>query len=144
MAHWKSFLDKEYLGCWDLPQDRTAEIVKVEAVKLEGVPSEGIKASRRPVIHFKGTTKKLIVNATIGKTIAGMYGPDVNQWLGKKITLYGTTTKSKGGGMVECVRVRPTVPKVEAAPIESQPVDEEMRKRQQEGAKEVVPVDGQA
>lgn len=137
MTHWKTMLEKEYLGAWDLPTEKTAEITKVVAVKLKGNPSEGMKENQKPVISFKGTTKKLIVNATIGKTIAAMYGPNVEAWIGKKITLYASTTRAASGGMVECVRVRPTVPSAPAAPIESQPVDEEMRKRQQEGAGEV-------
>lgn len=128
MAHYKSMMDKTYLGAWDVPTDKTAEIVSVVAEKLPGVPGE-IKPNKRPVISFKGTEKKLIVNATIGKTIASLYGADVTNWIGKKITLYASTTRAKGME-IECIRVRPQAPTGQAAPIQSQPVDEDMRARQ--------------
>ncbi len=126
--------DRVYLGAWDLPQERTAEIVDVRGVQLPGAGE--IKASKRPVITFKNTDKKLIVNASIGTAIARMYGPDVEAWKGKKVTLYATTTRSKGGETVECVRVRPMIPKGGATGVESQPVDEAMRERQRRGAGE--------
>ena len=121
-------MDSEYLGAWDFPQDRIGTIVKVEGVTLPG--NGVIKANHKPILHLKGTEKKLIVNATIGKTIAGMYGPNTDDWVGKRITLYATTCNSKGGQVVDCVRVRPTVPKTAGAPIPSQPVDEAMRAKQ--------------
>lgn len=135
MTHWRSMMDREYLGAWDLPTERTAEIVDVRGVKLPGAGE--IKANRKPVLTFKNTEKKLIVGATIGKTIAGMYGPNVEDWKGKRITLYATTTRSKGGETVECVRVRPTIPTAPARGIESHPVDEAMRERQMRGAGEL-------
>jgi hypothetical protein len=135
MTHWRSLGDaNEFLAAYDLPTDRTATIKRVRGVELPGTAE--IKASKRPVIEFEKTAKKLIVNATNGKTIAAMYGPNVEEWKGKRITLYATTTKAKGGGIVECVRVRPTIPKASAGPIESQPVDEAMRERQMRGAGE--------
>lgn len=125
-------MDREYLGAWDVQADRTAEITDVRAVKLKG--NGTVKANKKPVITFKNTEKKLIVGATIGKTIAAMYGPNVEDWVGKKITLYATTTQAMAGDTVECVRVRPTIPKSKAKGIESQPVDEEMRERQMRAA----------
>lgn len=142
MTHWRSMTDREYLGAWDLPRERTAEIVDVRGVQLPGAGD--IKASRRPVITFKNTEKRLIVNASIGKAIAGMYGANVEDWRGKRVTLYATTTRSRGGDVVECVRVRPTIPGPRTATtgVPSQPVDEAMRERQQRGAGELPPVDG--
>lgn len=136
MTHWKSMTDRTYVGAWCVPEDKTVEITKVEAVKLEGIPSEGIKASKRPVLSFKGTPLKLIAGATVCKTITSLYGPDVSKWVGKKITLYATTTKSKGGTMVDCVRVRPAIPTGEINnPVDVEPPPE-MRQKQIEGARE--------
>lgn len=128
MPHWKSFLEKEYIGCWDLERDVTVEITAVTKARLEGTAS--IKANSRPVLSFKGTDKKLIVNSTIGTCIQGMYGPQIQDWIGKRVTLYPTTCAAKGGAQVECVRVRPTVPKGKAEALEGKPVDEAMRARQ--------------
>ncbi len=130
MPHWRSMLDKEYLGAWDLPRDVHVMIEAVHKARLEGTGQ--IKANSRPVMSFRGTEKKLIVNATIGTTIQGMYGPDTEDWIGKRITLYATQCASKGGAMVDCVRVRPKPPaaKEKTESVASQPVDEEMRAKQ--------------
>ena len=141
MPHWRSMMDREYFGAWDFVdsemrgRDRTLEIAHVHSVKLEGTAI--IKASRKPVLEFVGTEKRLIVNATIGKTIAGMYGNDVRAWGGRLITLHGATTKSKGGETVDCVRVRPAIPKGATTNVEPRPVDEAMRERQRRGAGEL-------
>lgn len=126
-------MDKEFLGAWDVPKDTTVTIVGTKQAKLEGNGTT-IKAGKRPVLSFKNTEKKLIVNATIGKAIQGMYGADTDAWVGKKITLYATQCKAQAGGMVDCVRVRPMIPKGPATGVVSQPVDEEMRAKQIEAA----------
>lgn len=139
MTHWKSLTDTPYLGAWDFPQERTGTIVKVEGVKLPGTGK--IKANRKPVLHFKGSEKPLVVNATIGKTIAAMYGPDIEKWVGKRITMYATTCRAAdGSGDVDCVRVRPMVPKGVGSPIESQPVDSAMRDRQIANASQIAEI----
>lgn len=134
-------LSSSYLGAWDLfdddgnPRDRVARIKAVNAVTLPGIRGK-IEENRRPVLTLEDSRgnewpKKLIVNATIGEVIAGMYGPNVRGWSGKLIALYPTTTRGARGGTVDCVRVRPTAPT--AKPAEKgpdRPVDEAMRERQ--------------
>ena len=51
--------------------------------------------------------KKLWCNITNGRTIAHLYG-NVENWIGKKITLYPTVD---GRNKKDCIRVRPEVPK---------------------------------
>jgi hypothetical protein len=131
MPHWRSMLDKEYLGAWDLPHDVTVLIESVQKTRLDGTGQ--IKANSRPVLTFRGTEKKLIVNATIGATVTNIVGsPMTEDWVGKRITLYATQCASKGGAMVDCVRVRPMAPKAKdkTEGITSQPVDEAMRAKQ--------------
>ena len=135
MAHWRTMMDRDTLGAWDFPRDITATIVSVESVKLPGAGK--IKASRRPVIAFKGSPKVLIVGATTGKTIAAMYGNDTAEWIGKRITLYATTCRGADGSTVECVRVRPMIPTEKGAPIPPQPVDQEMREKQMKASGEM-------
>ncbi len=53
----------------------------------------------------------MICNKTNSKTIAAMYGNYVEQWAGKRITLFVATTRSPDGtGDVPCIRIRPIVP----------------------------------
>jgi hypothetical protein len=129
-------MDKKYLGAWDLPHPVTVKISKVEGVKLEGTGA--IAANKKPVISFHRAEKKLICNATIGLTIQGMYGPNVEDWIDKKITLFATTCQGKGGGQVDCVRVKPMIPKGQDQALESQPVNEEMRANQMAQAGETT------
>lgn len=129
MPHWRTMMDRDYLGAWDFPTEKTGTITEVTQVKLPGTGK--IKANKRPIIALKGTEKRLVVNATIGKAIESMYGADTDKWIGKRITMYASTCRAAdGSGQIECVRVRPTVPKGPGEPIPSQPVDGEIRARQ--------------
>lgn len=107
MGDYRALYGKEFLGAWDLPRDVTLTIDKVSQGAL---PKSGTsKVDKRPIVHFAGTPKTLVLNATNGKAIAGMYGPIVEKWTGKRITIFATTT-SFGGTTVECIRVRPKAP----------------------------------
>ena len=52
--------------------------------------------------------KPMILNATNSKSIAKLYGPFIEDWAGRPITLFATTTKL-AGEQVECLRIRPKV-----------------------------------
>jgi hypothetical protein len=106
-----------YLGAWNLMDDQgnkkdlTLTIARVEADQVVG---EGGKSSKKPIVHFQpqGSYQPLpmALNKTNMKTIVAMYGTyDVRQWVGKKITLFGTTTQF-GGQEKECIRIRPRIP----------------------------------
>jgi len=109
VPHWKSMLDKQYLYAFDLDgKDVTVTIDRVVGGELTG---EGGKKSKKPLCYFRGsrTGKPLALNSTNCKIIAGMYGNDTDGWIGKRVTLYPTTT-SFGSDQVECIRVRNRVP----------------------------------
>lgn len=110
MTDYRKFFDKPYLGHWDLPDGKDVVVVidNVEAGELH-VP--GKKAEKKPLLTLRKTDKKMVCNATNSKTIAKLYGNSVEEWIGKPIALYKTTTNAQGGEQVECIRVRPTPPK---------------------------------
>ena len=109
---YRAMFDSKYLGAWHLvdaqgaKSDKTLTIDRVEAQKIIG---EGGKQDKKPVIFFARLDVPMICNKVNGKTIAAMYGTDTRNWVGKRITLYSTTT-SVGGKEVECIRVRPAIP----------------------------------
>lgn len=80
-------------------------------------------------LEFKGTEKKLGVNRTNGNIIADVLGTDeMDDWVGKKITLYPTKTEFQGK-RVACIRVRDDVPQQAAraaAPAQRAPIAEEI------------------
>lgn len=99
--------DKEHLYAYDLDgKEVTIQIEKAFGGELIG--DKGRK-SKKPMIKFVGKDKKLALNKTNGKTIAKLYGKDTDNWTGKWITIYPTTTEF-GGETVDCIRVKPFVP----------------------------------
>lgn len=104
---YRRFFDKEFLGAWDLPdRDVVVTISAAGGGELTGV---GGRKTKKPVITFVGKEKKMAINATNGKAIAGMYGTYVQDWVGKRVALYKTTTQM-GGETMECIRIRPQIP----------------------------------
>jgi|SRR6185436_2027150 len=103
---YRTMFDSEYLGAWDLPRDVTVTIATVKAGQLVG---EKGRTAKKPIITFVGKQKGFAANKTNCKTIAAMYGTNTKDWIGKKITLYATTTEF-GGKQMDCIRVRPQVP----------------------------------
>jgi hypothetical protein len=109
MTHWRELQDSDYLRAVDLKgRDVTLTIEKVVGGKITGT---GGKKSKKPLCYFKEgrDPKPLGLNSTNCKAIAAMYGDQVEQWSGKRITLYPTKTDF-GGETVDCIRVRPQRP----------------------------------
>lgn len=101
--------DRDYLFAFDLKgRDVTVTIDRVTAGELTAL---GGRKSKKPLCYFRESQsgKPLALNATNCKTIAAMYGNDTDAWVGKRITLYPTTTQM-AGETVECIRVRNVVP----------------------------------
>jgi hypothetical protein len=107
MPHWRSMMDSQWLRYHDL-QGRDVTVTIERVVAGEVIGNKGAK-NKKPVLHFKAKNKPLAINATIGRTIERMYGPDTAEWIGKQITLYTSTTEM-GGETVQCIRVRPGKP----------------------------------
>jgi len=125
--------DSQFLHAWDL-RGKVC-VVQIREVIAGTLTGEGGRKTRKPVVRFERTEKALALNKTNAKTIATMFGNDTSKWIGKRITLYATRT-TFGKDEVDAIRVRPEIPKSTQAPegIETAPVDEEMRARQQAAA----------
>lgn len=102
-------MDRDYLFAFDLQgRDCTVTIQKVTGGEIKGT---GGKKSKKPLCYFRESKdgRPLGLNSTNCKVIAAMYGNDTAQWVGKRVTLYPTTTQF-GSETVDCIRVRPGVP----------------------------------
>lgn len=106
MPDYRAMFDRDYIGAWDLPGDVVVTISAVEAGELTG--DKG-RRTRKPIIRFEGKGKALAGNKTNCKIIARLYGTNTDNWIGKRVTIYPTTTEM-GGETVDCVRVRPSAP----------------------------------
>lgn len=104
-THFKTFLNKEYLGSWDLPngQDIIGTISKCGPEKVIGADG---KKEDCFVIHFADVQKPMICNVTNSKMIAKVVGsPYIEDWLGKKIQI-GSEKVRAFGDVVDALRVR--------------------------------------
>lgn len=116
---YRTMMDKDKLGAWDLTSvggEITLVISKVE----RGTVGYGKNKKNKPDIYFQGVKsgKPLSANVTNCKVIAAMYNTtDVREWVGKAVTLYAAKTEM-GGEIVDCIRIRPTVPQRKGQPAQ--------------------------
>ena len=61
--------------------------------------------SKKPIFDFEDTDKTFVCNKTNRNAIAYAYGDEMDDWIGKPITLYPTMVQF-GDKMVEAIRVR--------------------------------------
>lgn len=73
------------------------------------------------IIGFVGKKKKLGLNITNTKKIGEIHGEETDNWSGKKIELYPTTTEM-AGKTTPCIRIR-AVKSAEAAAEAEKPGD---------------------
>lgn len=110
----RGMFDSPYLGAWDL-QGRDVVVTIRDVVQGELGKAGTSKKDKAPIVYFEGKEKGMVFNKTNMKTVAAIYGSfKRTEWLGKSITLFPTTT-SKGGEIVDCIRVRPNAPREKAA-----------------------------
>lgn len=75
-------------------------------VTIKDVVMEDIGEDRRPVLYFAGKDKGIVLNKTNATNISGAYGPDTDEWTGKKVVLF-TAWVDFQGKSVEAIRIRP-------------------------------------
>ena len=106
---YRKYMDKNYLGSWDIPEGEDL-ILTISNVEKDDVKNER-GSERKLTIHFAEDYKPLIMNATNCDRITKAYGsPKVEDWVGKRIAL--TTEKVPAFGSVkDAVRIRPYPPR---------------------------------
>ena len=101
-------MNPDYIGAYSLNEGEDLT-VKIDYVVREMITGTGGKKEECTVAHLVGQ-KPFILNATNSKSIAKLYGPYIEDWAGKPITMHASTTKL-AGETVECLRIRPVVAK---------------------------------
>lgn len=109
-THWKRLINLDYIGAYSLEDGKDMNVT-IDKVVRELVTGNGGKKEECTVAYLIGN-KPFIINRTNGKMIQKIVGsPFIEDWAGKTITVYATTTKV-AGEEVECLRIRPVLPKV--------------------------------
>lgn len=124
-THWKQLQNNDWIGAYALSdgQDLTLTIDKAQQEQVTG--NNGKREMCLTVHWMERDYKPMIVNRTNAKTITKVTGsPYIEDWHGRKITLYVDTTRL-GGDIVECLRVRPYAPK-QAATRAAEPSNTEL------------------
>ncbi|SAL10292.1 hypothetical protein AWB73_00088 [Caballeronia turbans] len=114
LTHWKKLINPDYIGAYALTPDEDLTVT-IDYVQREMVTGADGKKEECTVAHLVGQ-KPLILNNTNSKSIQKLYGPYIEEWAGKRITLFASTTRAFGE-TVECLRIRPTVAKPAKRPI---------------------------
>lgn len=108
-THWKQLVNMDYLGAYALPDGNDLTLT-IDKVVKEVVTGNSGRKEQCMVMYFKEPDyKPMILNRTNAKSIQALTGSAyVEEWVGHRVTLYGSTTRF-GGDVVECLRIRPTV-----------------------------------
>lgn len=107
---YRKFMDKNYLGAWDVPDDGDL-ILTIDRAARDDVKNER-GTERKLTIHFVEDYKPMILNATNSKAISEACGSTkVETWAGQRIAIY-TQKVTAFGGTTDALRIRPFPPKV--------------------------------
>lgn len=136
-THYKSLIESDFLGQWDLTDPKTGrsfeptvEIASatryIPPVKRQKKMPDGSykdEKNKRIEIAFVGKKKHWLSGPATHATIVGMYGQYIEDWVGKRITLYVDLSIKFGKRKVGGIRVRPLVPGSNV-PTTLEPLDE--------------------
>lgn len=83
-------------------------VLTVKELKQEKMGPDDSDGEVKPVLYFEETDKGLVLNLTNAKTIQGLYGKNIENWIGKKVALFWTEVGFKGE-MKPAIRVHTKV-----------------------------------
>ena len=108
----RKFMDKNYLGSWDVP-DEGDLILTIDHAERNEVKNER-GSEKKLVLHFmERDYKPMILNTVNSKAITSAYGsPKVEDWEGKRIAIH-TEKVTAFGGTTDALRIRPYPPREE-------------------------------
>jgi len=104
MTHWRTLLsNSQTLSAIDLgDRSATATISEVEGGIFE---NDGGK-DKTVLVSFDGRDKKFASNVTNCTLLDAMFGPEIEQWVGHRITLMADVVEKGGKKGEPCVRVK--------------------------------------
>jgi hypothetical protein len=88
--HYEALFPNRWLKASDLEG-------KDVTVRISGVTKEKMQDGKvKGMIHFDGTEKELMLNRTNAEACAAMFGPTVEDWIGKRIVLFSKNVEAFG------------------------------------------------
>ncbi len=108
-THWKKLTDPRFIGVYALPNEAEDLTVTIDCVKYEELTMMGGKKEWHTVVYL-ADQKPLIINKTNAATIEKLYSPYIENWPGKKITLFASTCNFGREKNIPCLRIRLCTP----------------------------------
>ena len=113
LTHWKKLTNPDYLGASAL-QPGEEIIVTIKDFKQDNVVGVNGSKELKTVVTFVENVKPMVLNRTNAKTITKIYGtPYMEQWKGRQIQIFVENGIKAFGEIVDGIRVRPFLPKVD-------------------------------
>ena len=120
----------QYLKAADLQGKRVR--VVIDKVEMEDIGGE-----TKPVLHFRGKSRGVVLNKTNANAIWGINGSDdTDDWPGTEIVLFPSKTDFQGK-RVDCIRIDP--PDRPQQPAPPKPKPPEVESFADEGTDDSVP-----
>lgn len=102
--------ESNYLKVTDI-SDVTDTVVTITGYE-RAVVGQGPQAKEKWVVFFEEFKKGMVLNSTNGKTISkALMTDEMDNWVGRKITLFVKEDVEFQGDIVAAIRVRPKAPK---------------------------------
>lgn len=114
-THWKNMANYDYLGAYSISEIDEI-ILTIASLSKKMVTGEGGKTDECIVATFKEKNigdvevKPMILNKTNCKNLESIYGPFIEDWINKKVIIYKSATRVKGGETKPCLRIRDEIP----------------------------------
>lgn len=113
-THWKKNFNYDYLGAYSLLENQEVTLT-IKNVKKQLVIGTNGQKDDCTVAYFNeavnGENKPMILNKTNCKIIEKLYGtPYIEEWRGKKITIYTQQNIKAFGDFVDALRVKQIIP----------------------------------
>ena len=132
-THYKTLLENSAIGQWSLSDGQggfrkfVLQIASAEKYEPEQRQKKKVKKpdgsyayidapNRKVKIFFAGKRLPLLANVSIQRTIEGMYGPYLEDWVGKYVTLYVDISVEFSGRRTGGLRVENKIPKPGSSP----------------------------
>jgi len=105
-THFKKLLNPLYMGSHDLELNKEYKVTFERIERDVEVIGEGGKKQKKPIAHFKGAGKPMILNATNMKMVAVVTGSKyIEDWIGKTVVIKVIQERTFGE-MLDVVRVQ--------------------------------------
>ena len=106
---YRKYLNKNFLGAWDVPEDGDL-ILTIDHAERNEVQNERGKETKT-VLYFKEDYKPMILNKVNPDSISKALGSThIEDWEGKRIAIFSEKVNAFGG-LKDALRVRPYPPK---------------------------------